>query len=471
MADVASLSGKRLPADPTAGDAAVRRSYVTNLLNTAVHDSFVGKANGALTAADSGQTWLTSGAITPVINSGKVGYPAGQTLPPAGATYAQVDAGASAACVKVGGTIRFDSSSDTGASVALGLFTTSGVITVGTPTAAPAHLAVSPTYFQFSVFSNVNTDYTSLTPVGFSTNALYFPSPLATDGSTTYPVEIVLDRAASRAYVTVGDNPAVEFQDWRIGTVLGRYPFWESFPNGSATNLGGFTTVWADTTVTNAELNAARGATRTRNGAGTRDTRFSSRLRPGAMWWDTTSSKSTISTGDAWRDAGTGAVVGNILTPATACAADTAGNMAGSGTKTRANGLVTPWKNTTAYRVVTTVAGAQSCYLSAFIPVTAGQVYSFIIDQAMALTTARSATCQISWYTAASASAGASSIGASVTLSTTTPTTVPAITGTAPGTATQVLVSINIAAAAINDTFLLTRLGFFNGTITTYLEP
>lgn len=469
MADVASLSGKRLPADPTAGDAAVRRSYVTTLIGPAVRDSFVGKADGALTTADSGQAWISTGQISPMISAGKVGYPTGQTIPPAGATYAQVDAGS--ACTKVGGTLRFDNSVDTGASVAIGLFTTSGVQTTGTPTGSPAHLAVTPTYFQFSVFSNVNTDYTSLAPVGFTTSAIYMPSPLASDGSTTYSVEIVLDRVASKAYVTVGDNPTMEYSDWRIGAVSGRYPFWESFPNGAATNLGGFTTVWADTASSNAELYAARGASRTRNGAGPRASRFTSRLRPGALWWDTTTSKSTISTGDSWRDVSTGAVVGNILTPAASCATETAAGMTGTGTKARVNGLALPWLNTTAYRITATTSGAQAWYLSAFVPVTAGQQYSYTVDQAMALTTARTATCQISWYTAASGSAGASSVGSGVSLSTTTPTTIPAVTGTAPGTATQALVVINVAGAAINDAFLFTRLGMLNGNVTTYLEP
>lgn len=470
MADVSSLSGVLLPDDPTDATEAARRSWVTAQVGPSIYDTFTGKADGAPTIADSGQTWLPSGQIAPSISGGKLGYPTGQTVPPAGATYAQVDAGA--ACVKIGGTLRFDNSVDTGASVALGLFTTSGVVTTGpAPTGASAHLAVTPTYFQMSLFSNVNTDYTNVTPVGFTAPAVYFPSPLGTDGVTTYPIEIVLDRAASRAYVTVGDNPTVEYQDSRISTVIGRYPFWESFPNGSATNLGGFTSIYADTKVTNAELNAARGSCRARSGAGPGSARFTSRMRPGALWWDSTTSKSTISTGDSWRDVATGAVVSNLLTPSVACATDTAANMAGSGTKARANALTLPWKNSTAYRLTATGNGAMACYPSAFTPVTGGATYTFVIDQMLALTNARSVTCQISWYTAASGSAGASTISSSTTLSTTTPTTLPVATAVAPGSATKVLVVVNIAGAATNDAFLVTRLGFFNGAVSAYLEP
>lgn len=523
---------------PNTTVASIQQVFSTK--NAYFNDSFIGKANAALSISDSGHAYTVSSSngTQAVIRGGALGYPVGHT-PGSGIPYAQPTVALPSACTWVGGMLGWDSSDTVGSSVAIGAFTQLGAS--GTVSSS-MHLAVTPAYCTFSVFNNGVGDFTSLVPEGYDTNAPRFPKAQLCDGSTTYRVDIIIDRQRGKAYVTIGDNPTLVYSDSRISSVDARYPFWEPFSVTSMDNLPRLTKIWADhsgnadVAPQSSVMASSIANSAPKSGAGTITNRFSPRMKPGAQW---TVSERTVTLASSASATGTSLSLSGPVRPGTLMAIDTGANLEfrtagvctgtgpfavavsaltnahasaapvvlpsystnsdgyawhdkngihvgnqfnpGAGTTHEENvglsmiGLSrtsvkqpsTSWHQSRVHRFVATSAGTVLAYSNPFFNVTPGEPYAAIVGQMQALTTARTVSPVLRFYTAASVQIGSDITGAGVSVGTSAPVALTTAAGVAPSTAILGAWLVIIGGAAISDVFLMSEPAFslFDGPV------
>lgn len=218
-------------------------------------DDFTGVPDGLLDGrvAASGHRWRAWGvgpSATMVVEDGAVGAPADHV--PGGGTTAGTAAGyATVELVDTVGRVeaeyRWDRSPSTRTGLAMGAFDF-GADPAAFPArggGANAHLAVSPAFVEFAVFSRgVNGDYTPLVPRGGASPTVRFPRPQVRDGHTTYRASITIDGDTARVEVDGLADPLV-YRDPRIASVPAVHPFWEYYSSAGGTNLPRFVRVAA----------------------------------------------------------------------------------------------------------------------------------------------------------------------------------------------------------------------------------
>lgn len=430
-----------------------------------IYDDVTGKADGPLTVTDSGHTWAPPGT-PPVIRDGAITYAAG--APASNATYARITL--TEAVTRIGGRFRFSATDGYRGNATLGAFATTSI-----PGQSPMHLAITPTYVEFAVYS---TAFDPLTPEGYTSSQVPFVTPLACDGATVHTAAIELDRAAGVAYVLIPDGRVLIYRDSRIGTIAGLYPFWETYTQGATDEaISGWTQVWADTATValSAPVASHREVfeAKSQGGAGTIYKRPAAATKPGGTWWDTTRSAFSVSDGQAWRGLD-GTLVGNLIAPAEAIIRGDTNVYFMTGAATATRSRTAPSGRTSSLKLTATgTSGSRTDPIAFVNGIVAGQTYSAMVASIMSQTTGHQGYVQITWY-----SPGPTYISADATSMATiggaagawTPSAV--VTATAPVGATMAAVNLIWVSPATGRELFVTEYALVRGiTITDYVEP
>jgi hypothetical protein len=204
------------------GDA-LRAAYVAPSI--AFRDTFTGKTPGALGAADTGQSWTTTGANPPVLTA------AGMTLPGdgTGAGYAWTDLGAPTGLIA--------------ASVTFGAGTTGSVATLLVSKGPGLDLNNLALHYYFDT-----QGWTMQVRVGGETpfpvlGSGSFSAPLVQDGATEY--QALLSVRGKTLRIVHADGSTSAFTDPRIAANLSGVVGCEVFRTDPAQALPVFTRVWA----------------------------------------------------------------------------------------------------------------------------------------------------------------------------------------------------------------------------------
>lgn len=195
-----------------------------------LHDTYVGKATGALVAADSGQTWDHSGGFPLSIIDGTVGNAATGGSP--GAGYIDVDM--SSRVTRIGARFRYTASGTTNFSNAVVVCWDTS-FTTPIPD-SPCHLGIQPNKAEYSIWE------------GAATEILWthtFAELLVTDDVTEYFVDVILN--GDTATVMLPDGTVVTHTDTRIGSLGGNFAGFEIYDGIPDTDHHArFLEVWAD---------------------------------------------------------------------------------------------------------------------------------------------------------------------------------------------------------------------------------
>jgi len=438
--------------------------------NPTAYDLCSARSNGTPTATDSGHTWNLQGTTgaTPTIRGGLLTLPLG--APTSSAGYALLSL--ASPVLRVGGRFVLSSTASSSGGPALGAWSS----TSGIPNSSSAHLAISSAYWQFGVWSG--GVFTDLIPKGRLSSSVYFSTPLATDGSTVYTVDIEIDRATSTAYLFLPDGSTAVVSDPLIGSIAATHPFWEMFTQVSGDAIAGWTEIWADSAAPSSRAPQAphivvpRSVEARQVGAGAIYARPPSASRPGATWYDTTSSKATISTGSAWVDcANPTTVVGNRLTPNQANATINALEWSSLLNATITRDTVAPIGRTSSLKIVTTTSGISEIYINPLVTsgIAPGQTWTGVY-YIRAAGTARTAQAGISWF---DSGANYLSSGSGSTVSTGTGVwTKVILTGTAPSSSAQAALNVILTdPVGAGEIFNVALAALAPGTLTDYVEP
>lgn len=191
-----------------------------------LHDSYAGKATGALVTADTGHTWALAGAATLSIIDGVVGSD------DTGAGYADVDMGDNV--TRVGARFYWESAGTTDGTLAILAWATS-VTTAPFPPDSPCHLTVEPDQVGFGVWEDQV----------FAPLLTYnLPNVLEADGSTIYEVEVFLE--GDVATIRMPDGAVITVTDSRINSIAAPFAGFEVVQDASD-HFPRFLDVWADT--------------------------------------------------------------------------------------------------------------------------------------------------------------------------------------------------------------------------------
>ena len=174
-----------------------------------LYQDFTAAPNGALTVADSGQTWSLSYAATsassPTISSGRYV----NTFTGSGSSASYLTAQLSGAISFMEADLDFlGAGSTTGENCTLVAWVTQPIVPMTVIPDTPAHVVFTPTGYTYWTGTGG-----SLTPISTHT----YMTPIA--AGATQHVEVMLDKANSVAYVLGADNIVTSWPHSRIGTM------------------------------------------------------------------------------------------------------------------------------------------------------------------------------------------------------------------------------------------------------------
>jgi hypothetical protein len=199
-----------------------------------LYDKYTGKPNGAITTADSGQTWEhaqtagTGAALTVV--SGKLT----NTVTDASAQAGYIDAKLNTPVKRIGGKISWGAGSTGDGATTFVIWKTSVTNVLTAVPDSPAHLSVWPAAWEYGVW--VSGVFTSLASGSFVT-------PLATDG-TVYSCSISITGNVATINLPDGSTPTVSDPRIRTNAI---YAGFECYYNNASTSARPqFIEVWAD---------------------------------------------------------------------------------------------------------------------------------------------------------------------------------------------------------------------------------